>query len=227
MSTKTAAINIQSFKYLQMKTKFKIIKGIILIILISVGCDKIKKPSHVIPDIPALDTTSKCTNQVMAALITPANLQTILNTPGFTKIYLQFKTADDRNFFPAEYAGPYPYIDKSGLFSPFNLTTPFSPSKPYIFGTLKWEFSHDFTPDMSKQYYLLLPAIDPDGVHVTYSYTTIPYAFNFKDTSLTITDTLSLKNLSREQLDTLTAQSLSITTTSGTSKLNPCPPKTP
>ncbi len=51
----------------------------------------------------------------MAAIITPTDLQTIVSTSGFNKIYLQFKTTDDKHFYPAAYLynGVFPYIDVS------------------------------------------------------------------------------------------------------------------
>jgi len=127
---------------------------------------------------------------------------------------------------PAAFAGSFPYTDKSSLITPLSLSSPFYPSRPYIFGTLEWEFAAGFTPDMSKQYYCLLPAMDPDGIHVTYTYITIPYSFQYKDSSVSIPDTSFVKNLGQEELDSLTVSALAATI-SGSTKINPCPPKTP
>ncbi len=72
----------------------------------------------------------------------------------------------------------------AALFSPFNLSSPLLPPKPYILGNLEWKFPAGFTPNISLQYYCLLPTMDPDDVHVTYTYVEIPSTFNYKDTSL-------------------------------------------
>jgi hypothetical protein len=200
-----------------MKTYTKIIA---IVLITAFGCHKF--PNHT----PIISSNYNCSNQVMAALITPSDLQNIINTPSFSKAYLQFKTTNDHSFYPAAFAGSFPYTDKSSLITPLSLSSPFYPSRPYIFGTLEWEFAAGFTPDMSKQYYCLLPAMDPDGIHVTYTYITIPYSFQYKDSSVSIPDTSFVKNLGQEELDSLTVSALAATI-SGSTKINPCPPKTP
>ncbi|HVX26075.1 MAG TPA: hypothetical protein VHB70_07020 [Parafilimonas sp.] len=170
------------------------------------------------------DSVSECSNRVLAALITPGDLQTILNTPGFSKVYMQFKTNDDHSFYPAAYAGAYPFTDVSNYLHPLNLSTPFLPHRPYIFGNLEWTFPSLFHPDMSLQYYCLIPIMDADdNTHVSYTYFGIPLSFHYKDSTYVV-DTTFVVHSNQQQLDSLASYAMK---TTGSVKINPCPPKKP
>lgn len=204
----------------------KIIKYCLLIIASSCFINSCKNKLTTNLNSANIDTAGRCSNQVMAALVTPADLQTILNTPGFKNVYMQFETMDDHKFYPAAYAGAYPFTDVSGYIHPINISSPFLPHRPYIFGNLEWTFPGGFHPDMSLQYYCLLPIMDAyDGTHVSYTYIKIPSSFQYNDSTYMV-DTAFVAHSDKQQLDSLTSYAMKLAVT-GSVKINPCPPKKP
>jgi hypothetical protein len=168
----------------------------------------------------AITDTGRCFNSVLPVIITPSDLQTVANTPNFKKVYIQFKTENDHDFYASAYTGIYPYNNVSNYFHPLHPSSPFRPNKPYILGNLEWKFSPSL-PDMSLQYYCLLPAMDNDNIHVTYTYIEIPTHFQFKDSSYNV-DSSFIVNANNEQIDSLAAYAV---TKNGS--INPIPPKQP
>ena len=196
---------------------------ILLIFLALTACHK--HPTTILPIAGGSDST--CSNQVWAALITPGDLNAIISGSGFKKIYMQFKTTDDKHFYPAAYSDNniIPFADESSKIIPFGLASPLLPAKPYIFGNLEWKFSTGFTPNMSLQYYCLLPAMDADGMHVTYTYIEVPSSFHYNDSTYSV-DTAFVAHSDKQRLDSLKSYAIKVVTGSGAS-LNPCPPNKP
>lgn len=171
----------------------------------------------------AADTA--CHNTVMALLITPANLKKIIDTPNFSKLYLQFKNTTGTDFSAAAYTGAYPFFDISSYFIPLNQSTPFVPPVPYVLGNLQWNIPPGSQPDMSKAYYLLIPTMADDNLHVTYSYMGIPFSFHYKDSTFNV-DSAFIAHANRETQDSLAAYA-SGTSAIINSQINPVPPKKP
>lgn len=181
------------------------------------------------PIAPVLNNDSnRCHNIILAALIKPGDLKTVLATGDINKIYLQFKTSDDHNFYPAAFVHtttPTPYSDVSSYFKPFNRISVFLPTKPYILGNLEWSFSTGFQPDMTLSYYCIYPVMSDDNVHVSYTYIPIPSTFIYKDSTINV-DTAFISHAQQPQTDSLVAYSLQVNFASGNA-INPIPPKKP
>jgi hypothetical protein len=175
-----------------------------------------------------VDTThqnklSDCKNGILSATITPSDLQAIKDMPGLKKIYLQFKTNDDKNFYPAAYTKQYPFADVSSNFHTNILQPPFYPNKPYILGNVEWKLKN-FSINMSAQLYAIFPAMDDDNIHVTYNYLVIPYQFSYKDSTYNLDSTFFSASGFTEAKR---AELLEYVATTATKSINPVPPKQP
>jgi hypothetical protein len=199
------------------------------LILVLQGCNTDGPKSEVVSDsasvnaVPGSDRINKddCANGIMAALITPADVETIIHS-GHRKIYMQFKTDDDHAFYPVAYIEHSPFDDVSSYFRK-NLAEPlFFPSKPYILGNLEWKLPAHADTDI--QYYALFPVMDDDNIHVTYHYHYIPYTFEYeKDKKSYTLDSTFFQGLPEDQRIELIAY---VAMTAGTA-INPVPPKSP
>ncbi len=178
------------------------------------------------------DKKDDCQHTVAAAFMTPADLQTVLdlapaNQAGKKKAFIQFKTDDDKVFYPIMYVGftkPYTNVSRYLKTVP---NWPFVPTTPYILGNLEWKFPPGFTPDPKVQAYYIYPKMnedeeaDEEKTYVIYDPIPIPFTFQFKDSTYTL-DTTFFKKLPDDKRKELIHH---VITLAGIGSVNPIPPK--
>jgi len=211
-----------------MKTISKITSFIFLFLLSVIILSDCNADSSHSKNLP-VDTTHKnelsdCKNGILSTTITPSDLQAIKSRPDAHKIYFQFRTDNDKSFYPIAYTEKRPFEDVSSSFHT-NMSQPaFYPTKPFILGNVEWKLKN-FSIDMSAQLYALFPGMDDDNIHVTYNYLVIPYTFTYKESTYTLDstffkDSTSFTEAKRTEL-------LQYVATTATRAINPVPPKQP